>query len=643
MVEQDPLTEIAGLTSRSGALRQAATLPGADLGSLLDAALAELDAAIDALKTAAGAAASGSGSGAGEAVHAERRLLHTVFQQAPVPLFLLGGDGTVRRVNAAAGDLIGSGPGYATGKLFAAFIDPASRAAVQTLLAAAARTGESRQLRCSVLTSQGAADRVLAVRQISIRGDLDQLVVAAGVPDTGPAAGKSRPAAARPASARRAEQAEPDAGVVAAMTRRLDLVTGATRILLENVTYSEPVAVQQCARLLARELDAWVVVDVEHEGRLRRQAVAGPEDRKSAELARAAAGLDPPPDSAPGLVHESGSTLLLAHAEDLGVLGDGPDGVPLLMAFGASSVLCVPLSDGEHSYGVLTLAGRAGQGRFGMADAGLVEELGEQLALAIRADRLFRRRSEVADALQASLLPRQLRQIPGTEVAAAHVPASNEREVGGDFYDVYPAGEGWGTAIGDVCGKGEDAAAVTAAARHAIRAFAHSDPDPAAVLRSANGVMLAEEFGGRFVTALVGHVRWRRRRLHVVLGSAGHPGPVLVRSDGRTQRLQGGGLPLGIFPDAMPAIQEVILEPGDVLFLYTDGLTGACGPNMVYFEDRLTDELAALAGQPCTTLVTLVRELALEFCRGELRDDMTMLAVRAGEPPAARAGGSPVS
>jgi len=635
MAEQGPLTEITGLASRSGALRQAATLPGADLGSLLDAALAELDAAVGALK-AAGAADSGSGSGAGEAVHAERRLLHTVFQQAPVPLFLLAGDGTVRRVNAAAGELLGSGPGYATGKLFAAFIDPASRAAVQTLLAAAARTGEPRQLRCSVLTSQGAADRVLAVRQISIRGDLDQLVVAVGVPDTGRAAGKSRPAAAR-----RKQRAEPDAGVVAAMTRRLDLVTGATRILLENVTYSEPVAVQQCARLLARELDAWVVVDVEHEGRLRRQAVAGPEDRKSAELARSATGLDPPPDSAPGLVHESGSTLLLAHAEDLGALGDGPDGVPLLMAFGASSVLCVPLSDGEHSYGVLTLAGQAGQGRFGMADAGLVEELGEQLALAIRADRLFRRRSEVADALQASLLPRQLRQIPGTELAAAHVPASNEREVGGDFYDVYSAGDSWGTAIGDVCGKGEDAAAVTAAARHAIRAFAYSDPDPAAVLRSANGVMLAEEFGGRFVTALVGHLRWRRRRLHVVLGSAGHPGPVLVRPDGRTQRLQGGGLPLGIFPDAMPATQEVTLGPGDVLFLYTDGLTGACGPDMVYFEDRLTDELAALAGQPPAALVARVRELALEFCRGELRDDMTMLALRAGEPPAARAGGSP--
>jgi PAS domain S-box-containing protein len=619
-----PEADITGLASRSGALRQAAALSGADLGSLFEAALAELDAAIDALKASASPGGDGPGNGPSAEVHAERRLLHTVFQQAPVPLFLLDSGGTVRRVNAAAGELFGSGPGYATGKLFAAFVDPPSRAAVQTLLAAAARTGEPRQLRAGVLTSEGVADRALAVRQVAIRGEEDQLIVAAGLPTDPP--GRAGP------------PAEPGAGVVAAMTRRQDLVTAAARILLENVTYSETVAVQQVARLLARELAAWVIVDTEHRGRLSRQVVAGPEDQQSQELARAAATIDPRPGSAPAQVHESGSALLLAHAEDLGTLGDGPGGVPLLMALGASSVLCVPLSDGERCYGVLTLAGQASHGRFGMADAGLVAELGEQLALAIRADRLFWRRSGVADALQASLLPRQLRQIPGTEIAATHVPATGEPEVGGDFYDVYPAGDGWGTAIGDVCGKGEDAAAVTAAARHAIRAFAHANPDPEAVLRSANDVMLAEEFGGRFVTAAVGHLRWRRRRLHVVLGSAGHPGPVRIRPDGRTQRLRGGGLPLGIFPDAAPATEELDLDPGDVLFLYTDGLTGACGPDMVYFEDRLTDELAVLAGKPPSVLVARVRELALEFCRGELRDDMTMLAMRAGEPPVTRAG-----
>ena len=615
------------MKSRAGDLRQAAALPGADLESLLEAALAELDTAAGLL-TAQGEPSDRTGSGSLAAIHAERRLLRTVFQQAPVPLFLLGTDGIIRRVNAAAGELLGSGPGYATGKLFAVFADPSSRAALTTLLAAAARSGEPHRLRCRVLTSEGAADHVLSVQRVSVQGDLDQLVLAVGDAVQAATTGGAK-------SKRRKEPAEPAPGMVAAMTRRQDLVTAVTRILLENVTYSEPVAVQQCARLLAQELDAWVIVDVEHQGELRRQVVAGPDDQQSQELARAAAALDPAPESAPGMVHESGSSLLIAHAEDLSVLGEGPAGLPLLMAFGASSLLCVPLSDGERSYGVLTLAGQARQERFGLADAGLVEELGEQLALAIRADRLFQQRTEVADALQASLLPRQLRQIPGTEVAAAHVPASNEQEVGGDFYDVYPAGEGWGIAIGDVCGKGEDAAAVTAAARHAIRAFAHGNPDPVAVLRSANDVMLAEEFGGRFVTAAVGYAQWQRRRLRVVLASAGHPGAVLIRPDGRTQQLQGGGVPLGIFPDAVPASQTIDLDPGDTLFLYSDGLTGACGPDMTSFQDRLTDELAVLAGKPPSELIPRVRELALEFCRGETRDDMTMVALRASGPPAA--------
>jgi serine phosphatase RsbU (regulator of sigma subunit) len=97
--------------------------------------------------------------------------------------------------------------------------------------------------------------------------------------------------------------------------------------------------------------------------------------------------------------------------------------------------------------------------------------------------------------------------------------------------------------------------------------------------------------------------------------------------------LNGGGLPLGIFPDAEPAAQEIDLEPGDLLFLYTDGLTSAYGPDLVQFEERLTDELAALAGKPAAVLVSRVRDVVLELCQGELRDDMTMIALRVGEPP----------
>jgi len=614
-------SEIAALKARYGALRQAAALPGADPATLLEAALAELDAAVAALNPDDGVDEHGDVGQGSSAAHAERRLLHAVFQQAPVPLFLIGSDGTVRRVNAAAGDLLGSGPGYATGKAFTAFIDMPSRPAAATHLAAAARKGEIRQFRCGLLTATGAAEHALAVRPVSTQGNAAHLVVAVTSAEVAPAGRRGKP------------RAEPAAEVVQAMTRRQDLVMAATRILLENITYSEPVAMQRYARLLARELAAWVIVDVEGGGqRLQRQHVSGPDDQRAEKLAHAVAAVDPAPESGPYQVHESGSTLLIAHADDPGVLGDGPDGIPLLMLLGATSVLSVPLTDGEHAYGVLTLARWAGHPHFEIADVGLVEELGEQLALAIRVDRMFRHRVEIADALQTSLLPREVRQIPGTEIAGAHVAATTAAEAGGDFYDVYPSRDGWGIAIGDVCGKGPDTAAVTAAARHAIRALAHLDPDPAAVLRGINDIMLTEDFGGRFVTADAGHLSWRDGRLHLSLSSAGHPGPVLLRPSGRTQVLNGGGLPLGIFPDAEPASQEVDLEPGDLVFFYTDGLTSACGPDLVQFEERLTDELAALAGEPPAVLVSRVRDVVLELCQGELRDDVTMLALRAGQP-----------
>jgi serine phosphatase RsbU (regulator of sigma subunit)/PAS domain-containing protein len=620
--------EVAALRSRGAALRQAATLEGADPGPLLQAALTELDAALQALAEAAGQEPGDQPAGSAGAVHAERRLLHAVFQQVPVPLFLLGQDGTVRRANTAASELLGAGSGYPTGKLFTAFVDLPSRATVATELAAALRTSETRQLRCGLLTKDGPADCAIIARPVTARGDTGQLIVLA---DPGPASAAAAGDATAEAAAEPAE--EPDgesAQIIRAMTGRLDLMTAAARILLENITYSEQVAVQQYARLLATELGAWVIIDVQRGQQLRRQVVAGPQTKQAEELAKAVAAIDPPPGSGPSQVHESGSAMLIAHAEDPAVLGAGPGGTPLLMALGSTSLMCVPLSDGERGYGVLTLAAQRGQGHFVMADVGLVEELGEHLALAIRIDRLYRQRTEVADALQASLLPRQVRQMPGTEVAAAHVPASTDAEVGADFYDVYPARDGWGIAIGDVCGRGEDAAAVSAAARHALRAFAHLDADPAAVLRNTNEIMLAEEFDGRFVTAVVAHLHWQDHVLHVELGSAGHPAALLVRPDGRIRALDGGGLPLGIFADAEPGIQRFTLEPGEVLFLFTDGLTSACAPDLVHFENQLQDNLAALAGQPPAAVVSRVRELVLDFCQNTFRDDMTMVAMQAG-------------
>jgi serine phosphatase RsbU (regulator of sigma subunit)/PAS domain-containing protein len=629
--QREAAGEAARLKARSDALRQAAGLPKAELGPLLEAALAELDGAVQALAGAQDGVPGGSRGDSADGPNAERRLLQAVFQQVPVPLFLLGLDGTVRRANSAAGQLVGSRSGYPTGKLLSAFIDLPFRAALHSQIAAVVRTGETRALHCGVLTADGVAECEVAICAVQARGDSGQLIVAVGVP--GFAVASAAVPAPEPAGSQNGGSPQGDRALRSA-TRRLDLVTSATRILLENPHNTESVTMQRFARLLARELSAWLILDVERNERLRRQLVVGPEDQPSEELAREVAGVDPSPESAPAGVHQGGISMLVAHAEDPAILGTGsggPGGAPLLMRLGATSLLCVPVACGDHRYGALTLARAARHGHFGMADVGLVEELGEQLALAMRAGRVLRHRTEIADALQSGLLPRQPRQLAGAEIAAGHL-AAMAQYVGSDFYDSYPARDGWGISIGDVCG-GQDLAAVTAAARHAIRVLAHSDPDPAAVLRGANEIMMEEEFVGRFVTASVGYLRWRDGGLHVVLGSAGHPWPVLVRPDGRTQVLQGGGLPLGIFPDAEPATQELDLEAGDLLFLFTDGLISACGPHMVDFEDRLTDELAALAGEPAGRVVSRIEEVVLEIGGGELRDNVTMLALRAVGPP----------
>jgi len=626
-----PDEAVADIAARRDALRQAASLPGAEPRTLIDAALIELDAAIEAL----GAASPGTAASADippnevlpEAVRTERRLLHAVFQQAPVPLFLLEQDGTIRRANNQAAALLGSPSGYATGKPLTAFVDLPFRAAVQTLLAAVARTGKPRTVGCRILTSDGPVDVTLTAAAADLPGDPPVRIVTAtpGGPSGAMAPeGEDRPAK-RPAA--KGKGGDP---AIAAMTRRLDAVTAVTRVLLDNSTFSEAVTLQRSARLLAGEIADWVIIDIDRGGRLRRQFAAGPRGGHADQLARVARGVDPDQESLPALVHSTGKSVLLAHLDDPAVLGRGPDGTPLGMVLGVTSLICVPISDGTTGYGTLTLTRLADKGPFGVADLGLAEELGGHLAVAIRVDRVFRQRSQVAEALQASLLPTRLPEVPGLEFAAAYIGATQFQDISGDFYDVFKAGDGWGIAVGDVCGKGQDAAAMTAAARHAIRAFATVHDTPADVLAAANEVLVAEDYDDRFVTASLAFLRQRGRRVQVQLGSCGHVGPAIVRADGRVEILEGHGLPLGLFSDTQPGRLELELNQGDVLFFYTDGVTEARSSDLAFFEDRLADALAAVAGRSASDIVRAVQELVTSFSAGELKDDVTILAVRVG-------------
>ncbi len=639
MPERWPSEPLADVAERRDALRHAASIPGADAGALLAAALTELDGVLEALAgvLAGGTVDASAEDSLPEAVRAERRLLHATFQQTPVALFLLEQDGTIRRANDAAAALIGSPPGYATGKPLTALVDVPSRAVLRTQLAAVVRTGKPLQAACRLLTPTGTLGVTLIAAAIELPGDPPLLVVttapgadSAAVPGK-PAPGKPAPAPGAKAPGALAPDAAPRGDhAIQAMTRRMDMVTSVTRLLLDNSTFSEAVTVQRCARLLAGDIADWVVVDMERGGRLRRQVAVGPRDKQAEDLARAVRNVDPQTESLPWQVHAAGRSVLLAHADEPGALGAAPGGTPLLMKLAATSLICVPISDGTTSYGALTLARLPGMGQFEIADLGLAERLGEHLAIAIRVDRMFRHRSEVAEALQASLLPARLPVVPGLEFAPAYVGATQSQEISGDFYDVFRCRDGWAVVIGDVCGKGQDAAAMTAAARHSIRALANVHASPADVLAAANEVLLAGDYDERFVTVKLAFLRQDGRGLTVQLGSSGHPGPAVVRADGRVELLEGDGLPLGLFADARPNRADLKLDEGDLLFFYTDGVTEARSADLEFFEDRLVDELAAVAGRSAADTVRAVQELVTTFSRGELRDDVTILAVKVG-------------
>lgn len=581
---------------------------------MLDAALADLEQAVTALRAAA--VEQSSSRARSEAADGERRLLRTVFQDAPVPLFLLERDGTVRRVNRQAGALLKSSAGYLTGKPFPTLCDLATRATVGSHIAGVFHSGRRKRTRVRLLSGHGPVEVDVTFARLWVTGEPDPLVVAATAPSTREPAAQDLP---------RRATATDDA--VAAVVHRMDVLANATSALLEDESFTESVAVRRCARLLAAELGDWVLVDLEHDERLRRQVVIGPEDERSTEVARLLEDLAPAPGTLPDAVHRSGRSVLHAHLDDLGLLGASPSGPSVCGLIEASSLICVPLDDGERCHGTLTLTLSGEQGPFDLMDLGLVERLARNLALVIRAGRSYRRRATVADRLRAGLLPRELPAIPGAEVAGRHHPATREAGVGGDFYEVFSAGSGWGLVLGDVCGKGEDAAAVTATAKHGIQLLARWNPKPAEVLSMMNEALIDDE---RFVTAVMGHVESRDGGLSMTLASAGHPPAILIRRDGLIRTMSGGGIPLGLFEDDFGVgVEHLDLDPGDTLFLYSDGVPEVGDQDQVRFgHERLIEILAAHADQAVAELTVAVEQALLEFCGGDLRDDVSMLALR---------------
>jgi phosphoserine phosphatase RsbU/P len=273
-----------------------------------------------------------------------------------------------------------------------------------------------------------------------------------------------------------------------------------------------------------------------------------------------------------------------------------------------------------------------GQGRrFDDADVAFAERIAARAAIALDSARLYEERGRVAAALADSLRPPTLPEIDGVRLAARYRPAAEHLEIGGDFYDVHGSGDDWLLSLGDVCGKGVEAAALTGRTRQSIRTAAYFERRPALLLGAVNTVLY--EPGSDFVTVLCARLRPDPGGDHakVQLAAAGHPAPIVLRADGRVEEVDASGTATGVAPEIHYDSTTLRLDRGDTMLMYTDGIDEARGPDGFYGVERLLALLPPYAGAAPDVICEAVEQDVIEYLDGRPHDDMALLAVTCGK------------
>ncbi|MEY2441119.1 MAG: hypothetical protein QOJ46_545 [bacterium] len=410
----------------------------------------------------------------------------------------------------------------------------------------------------------------------------------------------------------------------AEMTQRL--LARAGEVLSSSLDYEA--TLQQVAELAVPELADWCGVNMpDGHGLIRSVAVAHADPEKVAFARRIGERYPTAADAPTGaaqvmrdgisqVVNEITDEMLEAAAQDA-------EHLELLQGVGLRAGLIVPMIAAGESVGTLSLVSAESSRRFSAADVALAEELARRAGTAVENARLYTERSHIARTLQTSLLPGRLPHMPGWRVATLYRPAGIENWVGGDFYDAFAVRGGWLAFVGDVAGRGAEAAALTGLCRHTLRTAAQLLDDPLDAVGTLNAELVAREQMSLCSVAAV-LLREHDGRATAEIVCAGHPQPLLA-SDGQVRQVGDFSPMLGAYPVSDWARASVELDPGDVLVLYTDGVFDAVGADGRFGEERLQRTIAG--ARDAGDAVARIDRALTAYEVGAQADDTAVLAV----------------
>jgi serine phosphatase RsbU (regulator of sigma subunit)/anti-sigma regulatory factor (Ser/Thr protein kinase) len=417
---------------------------------------------------------------------------------------------------------------------------------------------------------------------------------------------------------------------------------------LLSSTLDQRQAIALTAQLMVPRLASWCAVFLADDSGTMRPGYVWHEDESRIDvLARLLDEIAPPGLSSSALV--SGVPARTAQSWSLAVPPvAGNDATRMA----SDSAWCFPLTARGRGLGAVVIgrprADRRWQDPPPRESLELAEDLTRRAALALDNARLYERQRMTSQALQHSLLPPELPEIPRTELAAEYEAAGEANEVGGDFYDIFAHRPGrWRFAIGDVCGTGPEAAAVTGLARHTLRILAAEGYSITDAVSRLNELIIREGPRGRFITLLHGEITVRQAGpLEVTFVCAGHPLPLLLRASAAGS-VPAGSVPVGEKPLPIPAAapqmllgvaedcsfdsQNVQLFPGDLLLCVTDGVTERRDESgrLLDDDDGLARLLAGCQGLSAWAVASRMRRAVSEFGPEPSSDDMAILVVRA--------------